>query len=77
MSHYQIRVRMYGGTYMASCTGLRASCTSGPFEAARALALKVIHRDGGNAVSLTESSRGPDKTTFDLKIHVPGERRGA
>jgi hypothetical protein len=38
---YAIAVRYSGGTYTARCEGFRASCTSGPTDAALAVLSKV------------------------------------
>jgi hypothetical protein len=39
---YTIAVRYSGGTYVARCNGLRASCTGGPADAALAVLSKVM-----------------------------------
>lgn len=76
MSLYEISVRQYGGTYIATSTGLRASCTSSHLAAAQAVALKILHRDGGRAVSMNESvARGYGRNTYELVTEVPEDGR--
>ena len=51
-----IRVREYGGTYIATGGGKRTSCTTAPFSAAYAHASKLFGDRHFNVVALRESN---------------------
>ena len=53
-----LKVRSYGGTYLASALGLRASCTCSEEAAAKRLATKLQAREGGEISGLYHTARG-------------------
>ena len=59
-----IFLRLYGGTYIARCEGLTASCTMGERFAAEAVAKKLGQRRGWKLISIDALSQFHFLATF-------------